>query len=71
MEVGVDDETKEGLNDIIVAPLHQIGACRVFHQTPAEMGCGGRELRLSGRLHFGLRNRDKGVWRGPFWAGGG
>lgn len=37
---GVDDKTKEGFNSIFVVSLHQIGAWRAFHRTPAETGWG-------------------------------
>lgn len=39
---GVDEKTKEGFNSIFVVSLHQIGARRAFHRTPAETGCGTR-----------------------------
>lgn len=39
---GVYEKTKEGFNCIFVVSLHQIGAWRAFHRTPADMHCGGR-----------------------------
>lgn len=37
-QVGVDKKTKDVLNSIFVAHLHQIGALRAFSRTPAEKG---------------------------------
>lgn len=69
---GVDEQTKEGFNSIVlVVSLHQIGARRAFHRTPAEMGCGRKVLTFR-QTSLQAQKQERGDLVGvPFGQGAG
>lgn len=56
---GIDEKTKEGFNSIFVVSLHQIGARRAFHRTPAETSCGTRALAFK-QASLQAQKRERG-----------